>query len=209
MSEPSYDVSVLIPTYPARAAMYAEAVQSVHAQTLSSDRWEIVTKSAAQWYPDKINDMLRSAVGRYVIFLGDDDRLDPRALGRMVEEADRTGAPIVSASVQCFGESHATVHFSGVPWTRESFTGGPPIWITSLVDREQCLAAGGFDFARLGYGDWALWYELFKRGATHANIPEVLWYYRDHAEQASKRIDGLAHRAAFFTAYPELFRAAA
>lgn len=201
-----FAVSVLMPTIPSRAAMFDEAVASVHAQTLPSEEIEIVSRCSKKWYPEKINDLARSARGERVILLCDDDKLRPDCLAKMLARARLTGASVVSGNVQCFGAAGPgfTVPFSDIPWTLERFKAGPPIWITSLVHRADFLAAGGFDFGRLQYADWALWYELWKRGATTAHIDETLWDYRAHADQASHKIDKAACRRAFFVAYPEL-----
>jgi glycosyltransferase involved in cell wall biosynthesis len=202
-----FQISVLMPTKPERAAMFQEALASVHAQTLDSDQVEIVSRCSSRWYPEKVNDLARSARGQFVIMLADDDRLRPGCLAAMLAKATETGAHVVSANVQNFhaGGWGPTTTFDGSPWTFERFRGGPPIWITSLVDRAKFLEAGGLNFTRLQYADWALWYELWKLGVTTSHIGETLWDYRDHPGQASKEIDAHACRAAFFAAYPELF----
>lgn len=204
MSE--FEISVLMPTKPDRAAMFQEALASVHAQTLRSDEFEIVSRCSSVWYPEKVNDLARSARGRRVIMLADDDKLRPHCLMEMLATARKNEAHVVSSQVQTFSAAGpgATFRPDPAPWTFARFKGGPPIWITSLVDRAKFLEAGGFNFAKLQYADWALWYELWKIGVTTAVVPEVLWDYRDHPGQASHTIDGGACRAAFFAAYPEL-----
>lgn len=205
MSE--FEISVLMPTKPERAAMFQEALASVHAQTLPDTKYEIVSRCSSVWYPEKVNDLARSARGARVIMLADDDRLRPTALERMLVTSVERGAHVVSADVQCFSAAGAgpPVSFDPKPWTFDRFRGGPPIWITSLVDRAKFLEAGGFNFAALQYADWALWYELWKLGVTTEHICDILWDYRDHPGQASREIDAHACRAAFFERYPELF----
>jgi hypothetical protein len=205
MSE--FAISVLMPTKPDRAAMFQEALASVHAQTLPDDQYEIVSRCSSVWYSEKVNDLARSARGQRVIMLADDDRLRPTCLATMLAKAQETGAHVVSANVQTFSAAGpgATFRPDPAPWTFNRFRGGPPIWITSLIDRAKFLEAGGLNFTALQYADWALWYELWKLGVTTAHIDEVLWDYRDHAGQASRSIDAHACRAAFFAAYPELF----
>lgn len=200
-----FAVSVLMPTKPERAAMFEQAVASVHAQTLAKSEYEIVSRCSEVWYPEKVNDLAQAARGERVIFLADDDLLEPTCLAMMLETARHRNAHVVSGNVRCFGGSHAEVRFSETPWTFTTFRGGPPIWITSMIDRAKFLEAGGLNFAKLQYADWALWYELWKIGVVTAHVPEFLWRYRDHAGQASRAIDAGACRAAFFAAYPELF----
>ena len=205
MSE--YAVSVIVPTIPSRAALYEEALAGIRAQTLPQDQIELVTACDPSEDATKFNRMLERCTGEFVIWHADDDRLRPRALEVMLARARETGAHVVSSNVQTFSGAGlgASAIFTDTPWTFESFRNGPPIWITSLIDRQRCLEAGGFDFARLVYADWALWYELWKRGAKNAHVSETLWDYRAHADQASARIDPKACRAAFYAAYPELF----
>jgi len=205
MSE--FDVSVIIPTKPDRAAMLSECLASIHAQTLDADRFEIVSRCSRRWYPEKVNDLARSARGDRILFIGDDDKLRPTCLERMLDAARETGAHVISAGVQTFSSAGPGGTFmpNSAPWTFESFRAGPPVWITSLVDRAKFLEAGGLDFSRLTFADWALWYELWKIGAKNANVDEILWDYRGHADQASASLDYPASRAQFFAAYPELF----
>jgi hypothetical protein len=200
-------ISVILPTIPSRTALYAEALACLEAQTLPRDQFEIVTACDPSEDATKFNRMLERCTGEFVLWHADDDRLRPRCLEQMLSVARATGAHVVSGDVQTFsaGGWGASPVFNGAPWTFESFRGGPPIWITSLVHRERAIAAGGFDFARLVYADWALWYELWKRGAKNAHISETLWDYRAHSDQASARIDATACRAAFYAHYPELF----
>lgn len=201
-----FAISVIMPTKPSRAAMFAEAVASVHAQTLSNEQIEIVSRCSAKWYPEKVNDLVRSARGERVIFLADDDKLRPHCLAEMLAAANQHGAHVVYSQVQTFSAAGpgATFRPDPAPWTFARFKGGPPVWITSLVDRAKFLDAGGLNFSKLTYADWALWYELWKLGVTTAHVPDVLWDYRDHPDQASRAIDAHTCRTAFFMAYPEL-----
>lgn len=202
-----FEISVLIPTQPKRAAMFAEAIASVHAQTLDHSHYEIVSRCSSAWYPEKFNDLARTARGKRVLLLCDDDKLRPAALQLMLATALATDAHVVSGNVQTFSAAGAgaSARFNGAPWTLDSFKHGPPIWISSLVDRTRMLEAGGFNFGALQYADWALWYELWKRGAKNAHVDETLWDYRGHDEQFISTGDPGAARAAFYAAYPELF----
>lgn len=186
--------------------MFTEAMASVHAQTLPDSEIEIVSRCSSVWYPEKVNDLARSARGEFVLSLNDDDLLRPDCLRLMLATARERKAHVVSANVQCFSVAGpgAVVRFDGAPWTFDRFRGGPPIWITSLIDRQKFLDAGGFNYTKLQYADWSLWYELWKLGATTAHVDAVLWDYRDHATQASRLIDATACRAAFYEHYPEL-----
>lgn len=200
-------ISVILPTVSWRTALYAEAVAGIEAQTLPRHQFEVITACDDSLDAGKFNRMVERARGEYVLWHADDDRLRPTALERMLACARETGAHIVSANVQTFSAAGvgAIASFTGAPWTFESFRHGPPVWITSLIDRARCVAAGGFAFDQLVYADWALWYELWKAGAQNAHVPDVLWEYRSHSDQASTRIDAGACRAEFYAAYPELF----
>lgn len=200
-------ISVLMPTVSWRTKLYAEALAGVKAQTLSADQFEIVTACDDSTDATKFNRMLDRCQGEFVLWHADDDRLRPRALERMLAKARETGAHVISSDVQTFSDlgPGPIANFNGLPWTFQSFRHGPPIWITSLIDRQRLLDVGGFFFDKLVYADWALWYELWKKGAQNANVPEVLWDYRAHSDQASAKIDAKACRAAFYARYPELF----
>jgi len=200
-------ISVIVPTVSWRAALYAEALAGLSAQTLPREQFEIVTACDDSTDATKFNRMLARCTGEFVLWHADDDRLRPHALEHMLAKARATGAHVISSDVQTFGDlgPGPIAHFTDGPWTFQSFRHGPPIWITSLIDRARCIAAGGFAFDALVYADWALWYELWKGGAQNAHVSEVLWDYRSHSDQASTRIDPKACRAAFYARYPELF----
>ncbi len=140
--------------------------------------------------------------------IGDDDVLLPGCLAAMVATQQARGAHIVSANVQCFsaGGDGPIVRFDGTPWDFTRFRGGPPVWITTLVDRTRFLEAGELQHpeatvrrrGRYGHELWKLRRERMR------TLDDVHWKYRDHAGQASRQIDALDCRAKFFAAYPEL-----
>jgi len=200
-------ISVILPTISTRTALYDEARACLGAQTLDPSEFEIVTACDDSMDAGKFNRMVDRAKGEYVLWHADDDRLRPQCLERMLMKARETGAHVVSSDVQTFSAEGLgpIARFTDTPWTFESFRNGPPIWITALVDRARLVEAGGYDFTRLVYADWALWYELWKKGAQNRHVSDVLWEYRSHPDQASTRIDMKACRAAFYAAYPELF----
>lgn len=202
---PQVTVSIITPSH--RPAMLRECMDSIDAQDFDQNDYEHIIKRSTKYWPEKINEAAAASRATHLLMVCDDDKLKPRCLSEMVKKA-REGNDIVFASVDTFGDYRRRVDFSASDFRAHDFSQGPPFWITSLVDRAKWMAVGGLD-TTLKYQDWALWYELWKLGATAACAEGILWEYRQHAGQGSLEVNRDEALAQIRTKYPELMPKAA
>lgn len=193
-------VSVLIRSH--RPDLLAELKASLRAQ--DHQPFQILTNEYAHDYESKLNDLAKAAVGEFYLVVPDDDLLAPVALSHMLKAVDATGADIAYSDVQQFGDSTAIA--PRPPFTLATLRQEPPCWVASLVRGTLWRAVGGHP--PIAYGDWAFWYECYKRGAKAVHIPETLYHLRVHADSGTAAMDREGRRAAaraeFYARYPEL-----
>lgn len=177
-------VDVITPTMPKRAALLAEARESVARQTFrdighlaevdeqrigaGALRNAIISRSDAPW----------------LVFLDDDDLLDPDFVALHLERALATGADMVHAPCRYPPRSEprpAIAAFDLERLRRE----GNYIPMTALVRRKAFDAAGGFKPGVL-CEDYLLWLAMHAAGAKFEYIPRVCWTYRLHGRSTWK-----------------------
>lgn len=190
-------VSVVIPSHRPEFRVQAEA--SVDAQTFP-DR-ETVVRASPLWWPEKINEAVDAAQGKWVALLCDDDLLQPDFLAETVAKAEQ-GYDIVYTDCGTFGP-YATGTATFSTFTRDRFINATPCWITTLFRKELWEAVGGFDMEQLYY-DKAFWYECFKADAAAAYIPRVLWRHREYGQHGPSGFDRTEAERRFLAKYPEL-----
>lgn len=197
-------VSVIIPSN--RPWMLCEAMGSVFNQTFTD--YQMLVGYATAWWPSKINELAKSAVGKYIVTLCDDDLLMPTFLEKTVEQAE-AGHDLVYTN---WGRMKGTEirEWPSEPWTLASFQSGgsnPLCGATWLVNREKWLspAVGGMD-PNLLFWDWGSAYACYRAGFTAAKVPEVLAIYREHDQHDP--VDDREAMRQLHAKYPELKRAA-
>lgn len=142
---------------------------------------------------DAMNRGLGRARGRYVVFLGADDRMAAGALGAVERVVQQHDYPeIVCGATRVFGAAE--------PWIQKarSFRTGtrlpkrPPSTHQSVfVSREALVAVGGFDTRYRIAADYEAYLKLVEHGAREVLLDEVLSEFR---------LGGLSSRSTVATA---------
>lgn len=124
------------------------------------------------------NTGIMNAETDYILFLDADDILLEGAVEKIMQVARDTDADIIASSFKTFGTSNETVILMQNP-TIEDFKIANRIGYCAAVKRSALLEVGGYSPRMTwGYEDYALWFDLLKRGKNLVTIPEVLWLYR-------------------------------
>jgi glycosyltransferase involved in cell wall biosynthesis len=123
------------------------------------------------------NTGIMNATGEYILPLDADDMLMDNCLERILAMIRETDADIVAPSFKQFGvHNHEVV--LGDP-TLADFRSANRIGYFSAIRRSKLLEVGGYSPRMIwGYEDYALWFDLLKRGARLVTIKEVLVMYR-------------------------------
>ena len=202
-------VTIVIPTYN-QVETLADAVESALSQTIPceiivvDDGNQNGTAALLKDYPvtviHQVNKGLSSArntgimhaTGEYVLPLDSDDILMDNCAEKLLQIAETTGADVVSGSFKEFGKSNAKVILMPAP-TIEDFKMGNRIGYCSLIKKAVLLEVGGYSPRMTwGFEDYALWFDLLKRGKTFVTTPEILWLYR--TKEISMMTESLKHK---------------
>lgn len=186
--------------------MVAHALESVLQQTVVERVQVLLSFSKSSVYdvawPERVNALLPAVLGDYTVLLGDDDELLPTFAERVLDEAARTDADVISTNVEQFGDDPAV--FVAGEWTHDAFKQTTPIWFSTAIRTSLFRLLGGLD-AKLLYQDWDLWYRAFRAGASRAHVNEVLWRWRWHkAAQGTANIAPERGRQQIYDKHPEL-----
>lgn len=128
---------------------------------------------------DAMNKGLRAATGRYVVYLGADDRFATRALG-IVERAlrDYEWPEIVAGSVRVFGGATEWTERPRSYASRRMPKRAPARHQSIYVARTALEHAGGFDTRFRIAADYDLYLRLVRAGAREALVDDVLSEFR-------------------------------
>lgn len=168
-------VTVVIPSH--RPDMLAEAIASVHAQTVPCAM--LVHYSPGEWWPSKLNEMLDLVQTEFVLVLCDDDLLEPNAVALMVQAADEHGANLVFSDYRFFGDQD-WVQKAG-PFTVDALRESNTLLGWSALIRTTVFHWHGTFDASLDYQDWEFWLRMARREVRAAHVPLPLVRYRKHA----------------------------
>ncbi len=196
-------VSVVIPCYN-QGKFLTECVSSVEAQTLRD--WEIIVVDDGSTDTETVraisklsssrtrtlripNQGLASARnvgigqsrGRYVLPLDADDRIGSTYLEKAASILDSDPAiGIVYCHAEFFGA--ATGRWELPPYAFPEILVRPVIFASSLFRRSDWERVGGYSAEMdRGWEDYDFWLSLIERGVQVYRIPEVLFFYRQHA----------------------------
>ncbi len=139
-----------------------------------------------------LNRCLRAARGTYIARMDGDDRSLPDRLQAEVDFLDaHPEFAFVSAELEVFDDrgvwGRAT--FPPEPTPRDLFRGSPFSHSACMVRRTAFDAVGGYSEGKrlLRVEDAHLWYKLYAAGFRGANLPRVLYSYRDDPQGYRKR----------------------
>jgi len=227
-------VSVIIPCYE-QAAYLPEAVQSVVGQTFGD--WELiiiddgspdgtftVAEDLIRRFPAKRISLLRQqnaglvaarnagiarAVGRFILPLDADDRLDPEMLEACVAELSaRHGVGIVYTDQIQFGESDRVVRLP--EFDADLLCSANQLSYCALFRRGVWDAVGGYNPNMAdGYEDWDFWVASVEKGFSAFRIPRPLFLYRVKTESmyTTAQLKRRELRAQIAANHPTLFTA--
>jgi hypothetical protein len=178
--KPTPTVSIITPTVPERASLLAEAKLSVRNQTYPDIEHLIGVDEKGIGPGFLRNELVRKSEADWLVFLDDDDLLDPEFVELHLAHAEATGADLV------YGICRLPAEYKGWAPRMEEFDASllrrprrNYIPVTVLVRRSMFEKAGGFRVSG-SLDDWNLWLSLLDVGAKFEYLPCVCWSYRVH-----------------------------
>lgn len=185
-------ISAIIPSLGKRPEMLAEAISSIHAQTVPIHEIIVVD------YPDetygnqarRINEGVQKSTGEAYFFMGDDDVLMPNFVERMTKEFESNRQwDIVTSRFEVFGEE-----------TGEHGPAGFPLCST-VVKRSMYDKTKGYD-PNVPIGiDADFYFQCFEQNAQWTTIPDVLYLSRVHKDQYSLTGDWTGYKPVIMAKY--------
>lgn len=168
-------VDILTPTIPERASLLQEACASVSAQTFKDVRHLIRVDENHLGPAITRNHLIGMSTSEWVIFLDDDDLLDPEFTQLHLSHARESGADIVYSLCRYPPNSERRPpigEFDPIRLSRGNY-----IPITALVRRSTLTRTSGFK-PGVKFEDHRLWLDLLDVGAKFSHLPKVCWTYR-------------------------------
>lgn len=166
------EVTVITAALPHRTSLLADAIRSVHAQTVPV-REHLISVAPRRRVADVRNDLIDAADSEWVAFLDDDDLLDPHHVETLLRQADNADVVIPYCR---FDGPPLPDGYCNRPFDLAALRSHGIFPITVLARRELVLAAGGF--AAEGWDDWVLWNRMADDGCRFVTVPTVTWTYR-------------------------------
>ena len=182
-------VSVIVLSH--RFELAIDAMRSVKAQTYPEDRVELLLKHSLRYYPAKFNQAWQGAEGKYLVFLPDDDTLEPNFVERLTEVAEADALDFV------YSDHYVTGRLK-LKWWMPDFDAAllrlyAVPWMTFLVRTEFWRAIGGWDGSQ-AYSDWDAGIRMLEAKARAKHLKgEFLWNRSEHRNSGSWLMDTAAH----------------
>lgn len=181
-------ITVAIPTLPARRQLLTRAVKSVSRQTLPAAAISIATDVSRAGAAPTRQRALDAVQTEWVAFLDDDDYFKERHLEALYRHAMETDADMVYSWFDMPGgaDPFPTTHYTET-FERASELAGQPIetTITTLCRTDLAKSVG---FAKLDRGeansgeDYRFTLGLVAAGAKISHLVDRTWYYSVHGE---------------------------
>jgi glycosyltransferase involved in cell wall biosynthesis len=170
-------VDIITPTIPERKALFLEAQASVAKQTFH-DIGHLAMLDREQFGPACMrNVMVQQSLAEWLVFLDDDDLLDPEFVQCHLDAALLHSADVVYSL--CRYPPHAERRPPITDFDPVRLSRGNYIPMTTLVRRSAFNKTSGFK-SGVRFEDHQLWLDLMHVGAKFVHIPKVLWTYRLH-----------------------------
>jgi hypothetical protein len=168
----SASVTVVTASLPERAAMLAEAVASVAAQTVAVQSHLVGIDHARRGGAAMKNALASAVTTEWTMVLDDDDLLLPDHVATLIANAG--GADVVYSAPVVEGDPLFTLYDE--PFSHEMLRRASIVSHTALVRTELLLDLGGWPIVQ-GY-DWMLWRAAADAGAKFKKVDGVTWVYR-------------------------------
>lgn len=148
---------------------------------------------------------VRATRSPLVLPLDADDRLEPRAVERLVQALATTGADVATPLGRTFGDVARPLRTR--PATPRRLAANNCLVYASLYRRELFDRIGGYRPLVPGYEDWDFWLCAAEAGARFTHVDEPLFCYRKHGPTMLADSDdrALARFAAIAANHPRLF----
>lgn len=182
-------VSVVVLSH--RFDMALDAMRSVKAQSYPEDHVQLRLHHELPYYPEKFNDAARGCRGKYLIFLPDDDTLEPEFITETVAEAERTNADAVITDHYVAGPLRLrwimpmfdaeVLRMHAIPWITFLIRAGTFWTLPNGADAQ----IGGWD-GTLFHADWDMGIRLYQAKAKVVQLHRFLWNRTDHRNAASR-----------------------
>ena len=184
------NISVVIPTIPARAALLDRAHRSVAAQTLPPAAVIVAVDTDRAAAAATRNRALSQVATDFVAFLDDDDELYPEHLKALARFVRLTRTDVAYPG---YDADDDPVNMFGLPFDPVLLRRANFIPVTVLAKTEKVREAGGFqphpDVNGDPCEDWGLWLAMLDRGAKFAHLPRRTWRWHNHETSTRGRGD--------------------
>lgn len=171
------NISVVIPTIPARTDQLGRALRSVQAQALPVRDVHVALDAEGRGAAHTRNRGLDLVNTEWVAFLDDDDEFKPNHLRACARHAVLTGADLVYP----WWDGPDDIGMYGLPFDAALLRRRNYIPVTVLARTALVRAAGGFvdhpDENGDPCEDWGLWLKLLDAGARFSHLPQRTWIW--------------------------------
>ncbi len=124
------------------------------------------------------NTGIMNSVGDYILPLDADDMLMETCIEQLTKAAEANGSDVIASSFKTFGISNDEITLQDIP-TLQDFIQANRLGYFSAVKRSVLLEIGGYNpRMALGWEDWDLWLDIFKRGHSLCLLKDKLVLYR-------------------------------
>lgn len=169
----------MVCTVPKRAAMLAECVASVEAQTFRDWELLVLCDDLYEGQSRTINRIAAEARGEWVVPFDDDDLMLPGFLAGLHAATD--GDDVVRPAEIVFAPPDVEGEDPG------QFRREPPMIPTpALIRTDLWRRLGGYDESVREQEDRMLWHGALSAGAVFKRVDEPLWIYRFHGGNKSR-----------------------
>jgi hypothetical protein len=172
-------VALITPSIPERAALLAECLASVAAQTRLPDEHLVGIDHHRIGVPHMLNRLAERTRCAWLAVVADDDLLDPQHLEVLLGAAG--GADVVYPFCRVSGRDGWSPNR---PFDADALRTSNYIPATALIRRSLWEDLGGWSAAAV-HEDHELWLRALDAGATFRCVPEVTWTYRFHGANLS------------------------
>ncbi len=144
------------------------------------ERAMLVTHLENQGLSQARNTAFELAQADHVFVLDADNSLYPRALARLQEPIDGSGAGAAYSQLALFGDT-VQPGYADV-WRPERFKPANYVDAMALVSKAAWRAVGGYDQLDIGWEDYDFWCKFVDHGIAAIYVPEILCRYRVHGQ---------------------------
>lgn len=170
------NITVIVPTIPARVEQLRRALVSVQAQTLKPATVLVAEDRGREGPAVLRNRLLERVETEFVAFLDDDDWLYPDHLKLCARYMTLQNLDVVYPGYDCDDDP---VNCFGIPFDASLLKQRNFIPVTVLTKTQLVLDAGGFQPHPDEHGnpceDWGLWLAMLERGAKFGHLPIRTW----------------------------------